>query len=80
MPPCCASAIARCDSVTVSMAELTIGMFMPMCRVRQVRVSVWAGSTPLRAGCKKYVVESETFWYRFWNHRGVLLLCREQVR
>ena len=25
MPPCCASAIARCDSVTVSMAELTIG-------------------------------------------------------
>ena len=27
MPPCCASAIARCDSVTVSMAELTTGIF-----------------------------------------------------
>jgi hypothetical protein len=34
------------------MAELTIGMFMPMCLVRQVRVSVSDGSTPLRAGCK----------------------------
>src|SRR6202158_744585 len=52
MPPCCASAMARCDSVTVSMAELTTGMFSAMCRVRQVRVSVFAGSTLLRAGCK----------------------------
>src|SRR5580698_10201146 len=44
--------MARCDSVTVSMAELTMGMFIAMCRVRQVRVSVSAGSTSLRAGCR----------------------------
>src|SRR5579884_134012 len=50
MPPCCASAMARCDSVTVSMAALTIGMFNAMVRVRQVRVSVWAGRTSLREG------------------------------
>src|ERR1700691_5733496 len=53
MPPFCASAIARCDSVTVSMAELTTGMFKPILRVSQVRVSVWFGSTSLRAGSNK---------------------------
>ena len=42
MPPCCASAIARCDSVTVSIAALTIGMFSPILRVNHVRVSIWA--------------------------------------
>src|SRR5579862_7772263 len=53
MPPCCASAMARCDSVTVSMAELTTGMFRPILRVSQVRVSVWTGTTSLHAGSKR---------------------------
>src|SRR5689334_7126132 len=53
MPPCCASAIARCDSVTVSMAAETIGIFKPICRVRKVRVSVSAGTTSLRAGSRR---------------------------
>src|SRR5579863_3510435 len=50
MPPCCASAIARCDSVTVSMAALATGIFSPTLRVNQVRVSVCAGTTSLSAG------------------------------
>src|ERR1700735_1445042 len=50
MPPCCANAIARCDSVTVSIAELTIGILIAMCRVRHVRGSVSLGRTSLRAG------------------------------
>jgi len=37
-PPCCASAIAMCDSVTVSMAELTMGMLRRMLRVSWVCV------------------------------------------
>ena len=52
MPPCWARAMARCDSVTVSMAELRMGMFRAMRRVTQVRVSVSTGWTELRAGCK----------------------------
>ena len=61
MPPCCASAMARCDSVTVSMAELTMGMFS-----RDV-----PGQTGARVGLRRhhaaarrlqeYVVESKTF-------------------
>src|SRR6185369_5328580 len=53
MPPCCARAMARWDSVTVSMAELTTGMFNPMLRVNQVRVSVSAGTTLLREGTSR---------------------------
>src|SRR5580658_5554567 len=52
-PPCCASAMARWDSVTVSIAELTMGIFKPIFRVSQVRVSVCAGTTSLRAGSSK---------------------------
>src|SRR5437660_4273323 len=40
-----AKAIARRDSVTVSMAALTIGILMTMRRVRCVRVSVSVGRT-----------------------------------
>src|SRR4249920_2374098 len=43
MPPCCASAIARCDSVTVSMAALTMGMFSSMRLVRRVVVRTSVG-------------------------------------
>src|ERR1035438_714093 len=50
MPPCCASAMARWDSVTVSIAELTMGTFKGIARVSLVRVSASAGSTSLRAG------------------------------
>ena len=72
--------MARCDSVTVSIAELTMGMFIAMCRVRHVRVSVSAGSTSLRAGCKSNIVEGETFQNRFLDHEGVLPLLREPIR
>src|SRR4029077_15367043 len=53
MPPCCASAMAKWDSVTVSIAELTTGMFKPILRVNQVRVSVSAGTTLLREGTSR---------------------------
>src|ERR1017187_3497211 len=53
MPPCCARAIARCDSVTVSMAAETMGILRAIWRVRQVRVSVSAGTTSLRAGSRR---------------------------
>src|ERR1051325_8344450 len=53
IPPCCASAIAKCDSVTVSMAALATGMFRAMWRVIQVRVSTCAGTTSLRAGRRR---------------------------
>src|SRR5581483_10965078 len=52
MPPCWASAIASRDSVTVSMAALTTGIFSAILRVRQVRISASAGSTLLRAGSR----------------------------
>jgi len=53
MPPCCASAIARWDSVTVSMAAETTGIFNEIWRVRRVRVSTSAGTTSLRAGSSR---------------------------
>src|ERR1035438_6169049 len=45
MPPCWASAMARCDSVTVSIAALTMGIFRAILRVSEVRVSASAGGT-----------------------------------
>src|SRR5579883_1355584 len=51
-PPCWASAIARCDSVTVSIAALTMGMFSEILRVSLVRVSASAGNTSLREGTR----------------------------
>ena len=46
-------AMAMCDSVTVSMAELTMGMFSAILRVSQVLVSASAGITALRAGTRR---------------------------
>ena len=43
MPPCCASAIASRDSVTVSMAALTIGTFSSMRLVSRVLVLNFGG-------------------------------------
>ena len=49
-PPCCAMAIAMCDSVTVSMAALMMGMFSRMLRVSWVCVFALAGTISERAG------------------------------
>jgi hypothetical protein len=43
--PCCAIAIARRDSVTVSIAALTSGTFKRILRVRRVLMSTCLGST-----------------------------------
>ena len=40
-PPCCAIAMARRDSVTVSIAALTSGTFSRMRRVSRVLTSTW---------------------------------------
>ena len=50
MPPACAMAIAISASVTVSMAEATIGMLRGISRVMRVRISTSAGSTSDRPG------------------------------
>src|ERR1039457_6323236 len=52
-PPCCARAMASRDSVTVSMAELTMGMFREIRRVRRVAVLACAGRTEEREGTSK---------------------------
>src|SRR5580704_13328315 len=45
IPPCREIAIARRESVTVSIAADTMGIFNEIARVRHVRVSACAGST-----------------------------------
>ena len=45
MPPCCAIAMARRDSVTVSIAALTSGTDRRMLRVNRVVTSTWVGTT-----------------------------------
>src|SRR6266511_358321 len=52
MPPCCASAIARAASVTVSIAEEHNGIWSWMLRVNCVDVSVSFGKTSERAGTR----------------------------
>ena len=49
-PPCWAMAMASRDSVTVSIAEETMGTFKRIFRVRRVLVSTREGRTSLRAG------------------------------
>src|ERR1700704_6987527 len=44
-PPCCAMAIARLDSVTVSIAALSSGTFSRILRVSRVETSTCVGST-----------------------------------
>ena len=50
MPPACAMAIAICASVTVSMAEATIGILRGMARVMRERISTSDGRTSDRPG------------------------------
>ena len=50
MPPACAMAIAICASVTVSMAEATIGILRGIERVMRERISTSEGSTSDRPG------------------------------
>src|SRR5208282_3766759 len=79
-PPCCAMAMAMCDSVTVSMAALMMGTFSRMLREIWVCVLVFAGTTSERAGrsnTSSNVRASGTgkwiigFWMNFY--------CRERV-
>ena len=53
MPPSCASARARFDSVTVSMGAETSGMRSVMLRVSRVAVSARSGVTVLWAGIRR---------------------------
>ena len=53
MPPICAIAIARRDSVTVSIAAETNGMLSVIPRVRRVFVSTWDGRTSEAAGSSR---------------------------
>ncbi len=51
MPPACAMAMAMRASVTVSIAEATIGIFRVMSRVMRERISTSDGMTSDRPGC-----------------------------
>ena len=53
IPPCWAMAMASRDSVTVSIAALTMGMFNRMLRVSEVAVSTAVGSTSERPGSRR---------------------------
>ena len=92
MPPCCAIAMARRDSVTVSMAALTSGTFRRMFRVRCVLTSTaWGG--PRVARHQQHVVERQrrgrdrvtrkmrrasgvTAWTRYEIHPDALPMTR----
>ena len=52
-PPACARAIAIAASVTVSIAEVMIGIFSAISRVMRVRTSVSVGKTSERPGRNK---------------------------
>ena len=69
MPPCCASAMARCDSVTVSMAAETIGIFSPIC-ARQAGAGIDFGREYFAAGrFEQNIVEGEALGEYVLNHR-----------
>ena len=53
MPPACAMAIAMRASVTVSIAELSNGMFRRIDRVTRVETSACEGSTLEAAGTRR---------------------------
>ncbi len=60
MPPAWAMAIAMAASVTVSIAEATMGMFRKMSRVIRERMSTSVGRTSEKPGFNKHVVEGES--------------------
>ena len=59
MPPACAIAIASRASVTVSMAEETIGRLSRIVRVSRVPISAALGMIALMARAEQHVVERE---------------------
>ncbi len=62
MPPCCAIAMARPDSVTVSMAALASGTFRRMLRVKRDEMSTWLGSTSERRGTSRMSSKVSAVW------------------
>ena len=69
MPPCCASAMARCDSVTVSMAAETIGIFNPMLP-RQAGLGIdFSGKYFATGRFEQYIVECQALGEYVLNHR-----------
>ena len=68
-PPCWASAIAMCDSVTVSMAALTIGMLRLMLRVSRVCVLALRGNHVRARGQQQNIVESKSLRNGKMNHK-----------
>ena len=58
-PPACAIAMARPDSVTVSIAEDTMGSLSAMRRVRRVDTSALGRHDGGRAGLQQHVVEGK---------------------
>ena len=70
-PPCRAMAMARRDSVTVSMAAETMGMFSEILRVRQVRVSASVGRMEDLPGKQQHVVKRQALDDAIFNsHRA----------
>ena len=61
MPPCCAMAMAMRDSVTVSMAEESSGVFSVMSRVSCVCVLTCVGHHVAVRGHQQHVIERESF-------------------
>ena len=68
MPPACAIAIAILYSVTVSMAEATIGRLSTIERVMRVRISTSDGSTSERPGFQQDIVEGERLAQQIADH------------
>ncbi len=67
-PPCCAIAIAMCDSVTVSMAALIMGIFRRIFRVK-LGLRIGQGGNHVRMrGQQQHVIEGKGFGNGKMNH------------
>jgi len=72
MPPWRAMAMARFDSVTVSIAAEASGMLSESLRVKQVRVSTSVGKIEDLPGKQKHVVECKTFGNGTVDHSDLI--------
>ncbi len=70
IPPSWAMAMARFDSVTVSMAADTSGMFRVMLRVSRVASEVSRGSTWENAGTNRTSSKVSAVWMRRMGNSG----------
>ena len=70
MPPACAMAIAISASVTVSMAEATIGMLSGISRVMRLRMSTSDGQHFGQPGPDQHVVEGQRLAQGSVGYRG----------